>query len=120
MTANPTARVTLVRTSGRVSLVRAQEPGQLPVWTIHLRGEAPIYVALTRADADRVFAHWVELSGPSWLVKSFHGRGARTAHLCLPGRRAVCGTPMGYGNLVSGNYAGVRKCQRCARTAGAA
>lgn len=57
-TAAPTATAKLVRTSGHVAVVRTQEPGQLPVWTIHVRGERPIYVALTLADANRVADHW--------------------------------------------------------------
>ena len=57
-TATPTATAKLVRTSGHVSVVRTQEPGQLPVWSIHVRGERPIYVALTLADANRVADHW--------------------------------------------------------------
>jgi hypothetical protein len=58
----PTARVTLTRTSGAVSVVRCQEPGELPVWTIHVRGERPIYVALNLRDADRVADHWVSVT----------------------------------------------------------
>ena len=55
----PTARVTLIRTSGVVSVVRQQEPGELPLWTIHVRGERPIYVALSLRDADRVSDYWI-------------------------------------------------------------
>lgn len=58
MTSTPTARVKLIWADGPVAAVRIQEPGQLPVWTIHLRGEAPIYVALTLGDAMRVASHW--------------------------------------------------------------
>lgn len=61
MTTTPTATAKLVRTYPRsasnlhhVSVVRNQEPGELAVWTIHRNGNAPIYVALTRADAFRV------------------------------------------------------------------
>ena len=60
-TTTPTATAKLVRTSGHVSVVRTQEPGQLPVWSIHLRGESPIYVALSLRDADRVADHWIDV-----------------------------------------------------------
>jgi hypothetical protein len=54
----PTAAVALVWTRGRVSIVRIREQGErAPVWTVHLRGERPIYVATTRADAVRVGDH---------------------------------------------------------------
>lgn len=50
----------------------------------------------------------------TWMQKSFYGRGARTPHLVLPGRKALCGTHMGYGNLVSApEHPGQRRCQRC-------
>jgi predicted SnoaL-like aldol condensation-catalyzing enzyme len=56
----PTATVKVVRyyatanSVHTVHVVRSQEPGELAVWTIHRNGNAPIYVALTRADAFRV------------------------------------------------------------------
>lgn len=54
MTSTPTATARLVRTLGHVAVVRTQEPAEAPVWTIHLHGDRPIYVALSQADAFRV------------------------------------------------------------------
>lgn len=65
-TAAPTAVNALTRTlyaNGRqVSVVRSQEPGQLPVWTIHINGDRPIYVALSLSDATRVADHWATVT----------------------------------------------------------
>lgn len=52
----PRGKASLVRTMGQVSVVRFHD-GIGPVWTVHLRGEAPIYVALVKSDAMRVATH---------------------------------------------------------------
>lgn len=54
------------------------------------------------------------LANAHWMQKDFDGRGARTAHLVLPGRQAVCGTHMGYGNL-AGAHEFARRCGSCVR-----
>lgn len=51
---------------------------------------------------------------PHWSRPSFHGRGARTAHLVIGyGRRTACGASLGYGNVVSADSETHGRCKRC-------
>lgn len=109
------------RPAVRRAVVVEQTPEQLAETYARVTGSRAARVAVERRlpSGELVLEAVGEyVARPSWVVKSFNGRGARTAHATRPGRQALCGTPLGYGNLRTASAHEIeRGCKRCAKLA---